>query len=54
MTDALTYWTELFVGVACLVAALPAWRRGSALRWLAAVLAIAGLAAAAHAVTELL
>ena len=39
---------ELAVGTGCLVAGLAVWRLRS-LRWLAAVFALAGLAAAIHA-----
>jgi hypothetical protein len=52
MTDALTYAIELAVGTASLAAGIAAWR-SSAPRWLAIVLAIAGIAACAHAVIEL-
>jgi hypothetical protein len=43
---------ELGVGVACLIGVPAAWR-SSRVRWLAPVLAIAGLAAAIHAITSL-
>jgi hypothetical protein len=53
VADALTYGIELLVGLACMAAAIPAWRHGGPLRWLAAVLVVAGLAAGAHALTRL-
>jgi len=40
---------ELLVGLACICLAVPAWHRGGALRVVAAVFAIGGLAAVAHA-----
>ena len=50
----LTYVVEALVGVACLAGVLPLWRRGTgAARIAAAALAVAGLAAVAHAVVEL-
>ncbi|MFL5796750.1 MAG: hypothetical protein ACJ77A_02310 [Actinomycetota bacterium] len=48
--DLITDLTELAVGVGCLAAATFAWRRA---RWLGAVLAIAGVAAAVHAIASL-
>jgi hypothetical protein len=51
MRDAVVYGIELAVGAACLVLAADAWRRD--LRWVAAPLAVAGLAAVAHAVLRL-
>jgi hypothetical protein len=48
VSDALTYATELAVGLGCLAAAVALWRRGS-LRALAVVFAAGGAAAAAHA-----
>ncbi len=53
MGRALTYGIELAVGLGCLAASVPAWRIPR-LRWLAAVLAIAGAVAAGHALVELL
>jgi hypothetical protein len=50
----LTYVVEALVGLACLAGVLPLWRRGTgATRIAATVLAVAGLAAVAHAVVEL-
>jgi hypothetical protein len=43
---------ELAVGLGCLAGVLPAWRVGR--RWLAALFAAAGLAAAGHAVWSML
>jgi hypothetical protein len=43
--------TELAVGLACLAGAVVAWPRR--LRWIAAVLAVAGVVAVAHAVVWL-
>jgi hypothetical protein len=51
VTRTLTDLTELAVGLACLVGAVGAWRRG--LRWLGAPLAVAGVAAIAHALVSL-
>jgi hypothetical protein len=49
--DTLTDLTELAVGLACLLGAVATRRRGR--RWLGALLALAGAAAAAHAVVSL-
>lgn len=54
MTSSLTYWIELAVGVASVAIAVPSWRAGGAFRVVGAVLAIAGVAATAHAASELL
>jgi hypothetical protein len=43
---------ELIIGAGCLGAAFATWRLGS-FRWLAGVFAVAGLAAAVHAVVSL-
>jgi hypothetical protein len=51
VTQALTDLTELAVGIACLVGGLAAWRRGP--RWLGVLLAVAGVAAIAHALVSL-
>jgi hypothetical protein len=51
MRDAVVYGIELAVGAACLVLAAGAWRRG--LRWAAALSALAGVAAVAHALVRL-
>jgi len=48
----LTYATELAVGLGCVVAAV-ATARSPRLRWLALVLALAGVAAIVHAIVEL-
>ena len=40
---------ELLVGLACIGLAVPAWQRGGALRVVAAVFALGGLAAVVHA-----
>jgi hypothetical protein len=53
MARALTYVVELLVGLGCLVAAAVALR-GSRARWVAVVLLVAGVAAIAHALVELL
>lgn len=52
VSDALTYGIEAAVGACCILAAVGAWRRSS-LRWLAVVLAAAGLAALLHAASRL-
>lgn len=49
----MTYLVELFVGIACLGLAIAAWRHRGALRITSVAFAIAGLAAVAHAVSEL-
>ena len=50
VSDVLTYAVEIAVGVACLGAAAGAWRR---MRWPAAVLVVAGVAAVVHGVVAL-
>ena len=52
MPEVLTTVVELAVGVACLAGAVASWQRPH-LRWLAASLAIAGVAAAAHGILVL-
>jgi hypothetical protein len=52
MGESLTYLTELAVGLGCVVVAVPTMRSPGR-RWLAAVLAVAGLTAIAHAVSRL-
>ena len=52
MSDTATFAIELAVGLACLVAAAEL-RRSRSLWWLAALLAVAGLAAAIHAIANL-
>ena len=52
MGETLTYLTELAVGFGCVIAAVPT-ARAPGRRWLAAVLAVAGLTATAHAVSRL-
>jgi hypothetical protein len=52
MAQTLTYLTELAVGLGCVVVAAPTMRSPGR-RWLAAVLAVAGLTAIAHAVSGL-
>lgn len=52
MSDTVTYGIEAAVGVACLVAAYGV-RRRPGLRLVAALLAIAGFAAVAHAAASL-
>jgi hypothetical protein len=52
MGETLTYFIELAVGLGCVVAAVP-MARTPGRRWLAAVLAVAGLTAIAHAVSRL-
>jgi hypothetical protein len=52
MGETLTYLIELAVGLGCVVAAAP-MARTSGRRWLAGVLAVAGLTAVAHAVSRL-
>jgi hypothetical protein len=47
----LTYLVELAVGLACLFGAVVAWRRGT--RWVAPILALAGISATVHAVVSL-
>ena len=50
--ETLTSVVELVVGLGCLAAAAGSWRRPS-LRWVAALLLVAGLAAVAHAAIAL-
>lgn len=52
MGRALTYLTELAVGIGCVVAAV-ATSRTPRTRWLALVLAVAGAAAIVHALARL-
>jgi len=52
VSDALTYTIEMGVGLGCLAAAAGLWRRAS-LRALAALLAVGGVAATAHAIWAL-
>ena len=52
MGQTLTYLIELAVGLGCVVVAVPTMR-GPGRRWLAAVLAVAGATAMAHAVSRL-
>jgi len=51
MGKVVTYAVELAVGIGCLAGAPSAWR--SAHPWLAPLLAVAGLAAVAHAALAL-
>jgi hypothetical protein len=51
VTRTLTDLIELAVGLACLIGAVGAWRRG--LRVLGVLLAVAGAAAVAHALVSL-
>ncbi len=51
MSDTVTNVVELAVGLGCLAAGVGAWRRS--LRWVAALLAVAGLAASIHSVVAL-
>ena len=53
MRDAVTYGIELGVGIASCAMAWPSWRRGGTFRAVGAVLAVAGVAAIAHAVSRL-
>jgi hypothetical protein len=53
MTDAVTYWIELGVGVATLAISYGSWRRGGTMKVVAIVLAVAGLAATVHALARL-
>jgi hypothetical protein len=53
VTDFVTYAIELAVGVATLVISFASWRRGSGLKAVAIVLAVAGLAATVHALVRL-
>ena len=53
MAGALTYVIELLVGLGCLIAGA-ATLRSQRTRWLGVVLIVAGIAAIAHAVVELL
>jgi hypothetical protein len=50
VSDTLTSVIEIAVGVACLGAAAGAWPR---MRWLGALLVVAGLAAVIHAAVAL-
>ncbi len=52
MSDVITSVVEVAVGVACLVGGVASWRRPR-MRWLAALLAIAGVAAVAHGILAL-
>lgn len=52
MGQTLTYLIELAVGFGCVVVAVPTMRSPGR-RWLAAVLAVAGLTAIVHAVNRL-
>ena len=52
MNQTLTYLTELAVGLGCVVVAVPTMRSPGR-RWLAAVLAVAGVTAMVHAVSRL-
>jgi hypothetical protein len=52
MADIVTSVVELAVGLGCLAAAVGAWRRGG-LRWLAALLVAAGVAATVHSAAAL-
>ncbi len=49
--SALTSVIELAVGLACLVGAVAAWPRG--LRWVSALLGVAGATAVGHALVSL-
>lgn len=50
MPEVLTSVVEVAVGVACLAGAAGSWRR---LRWLAVVLAVAGILAVGHGILAL-
>jgi hypothetical protein len=52
MARTVTYLVELAVGLGCLAGAVAAWRVPR-VRWVAAVLAVAGLTAVAHSIVEL-
>lgn len=52
--DLITYGIELGVGIASAALAVAAWRRGGWFRWVGVVLAAAGSAAVAHALSRLL
>ena len=52
MSDAVTYVIEIGVGLACVASAV-GLRRQRRLRWLAMLLAVAGLVAIAHGILEL-
>jgi hypothetical protein len=52
MGEAVTYLTELAVGLGCVVVAVPTIRSPGR-RWLGAILLIAGAAAVTHAVVRL-
>ena len=52
VSETATYAIELAVGVGCVVAAIPSLRRRG-LRWLGAVLLVAGIAAIVHATIRL-
>ena len=54
MGDVATYWIELGVGLASIAMAGPSWRRAGWFRVVGAVLAVAGVAAIAHALSRLL
>jgi hypothetical protein len=53
VADAVTYVTEMLVGLVCLALAVAMHRRMGPIRALRVVLAVAGLAAVAHAAVEL-
>jgi hypothetical protein len=52
MSGHATNVVELAVGIGCLIAAFAVWRMRS-LRWLSGLFALAGLAAAIHAIGAL-
>ena len=51
-SSAITYAVELAVGLGCLAGAAATWQVRR-LRWIAVVLAVAGLTAAGHSLSEL-
>jgi hypothetical protein len=54
MRDLFTYGVELGVGIASLALAVPSWQRGGSFRWIAVVIALAGIAAVVHALSRLI
>ena len=53
VSDVVTYGIELGVGLASCALARPSWQRGGSFRVVGVILAVAGIAAVAHAVLRL-
>jgi peptidoglycan/LPS O-acetylase OafA/YrhL len=54
VASSVTYAIEFLVGAACLILAVPLFRRPGTSRWAGAVIGVAGAAAVIHAVVGLL